>query len=391
MRILSLNIFTLYYKLNSVDFENKNLLLSNKKIIVCFAFTKEHWIDYFVPIAMRLEELFPDKYQIIYLSDVNKGIKNGSIFKRLFLYSSIDKRLSKFNISKYFHFDFNELSLYKHKIKTDIVLFTEKIDHINLGAKHRIFIPHYILLKSTDTDLNLKFNHIFIPTTNRYFYTKNVIESHNKYVITHNVGYPKFNLQAKNIKPFKSNNPVVIYAPSLERSILFKVLDDGILDVFARLKNINFIIKLHPAISSGRSDGILRLFENSSKTYSNIYVDKNSPVQSFHEVSDLMIADYGNVGAEYKLSSGKKVIYLSVDEAFKGGSDLLFRDNHGDGIFSVDELEENIPRILNIPNISVEKLQKLRDDVVYNYDSSCSVGAYTINDILENNYKRDLI
>lgn len=379
------NYYKNFHALNLIQ-QNNYINNAQDKEVIFYVFRGVHCVDNFIPIHLSIMKLFPDKFQIFYISDFAAATRDSSVIGIIKRSNELQKILTTHNINHVSHFDRSYIRELKSFPDCDMMLFSENVDDVSFGEKHRVYLPRYIVLKAklkkdfrNIKDLN--FNHMFSSSTEEFFYSRKQILYKNRDVKIHNVGYPKFKLDVDPKKLFNNKQKTIIYAPSLEKEILFEFLDDGILEVFASLPTYNIIIKLHPSLAAGKQS-IVNVFLDYAQKYQNIKIDELSPIQSLIKNSDLLIADYGSVAAEYKLLSGKRVMCLKVPEKYEGGSDLMFRDKYADEICEIKTLKRAIEKNLNFSEMENKTLQKVRDDVLYHYNDSDIVCATRINKIL---------
>ena len=366
--------------------EKKRQLLARTQQVptICFAFRGIHWIDFFIPIHLELRRLYGDQYCVVYMSDLQSTLKK-NMSSRLSFYQTVRQNLRQQGIADDSYFDIEELPLFEQNFSAEILLFCENMNHIQFhGLRHRVYIPHYCVVKAKDRATfsgikNLDMHHVFIPSKGTYFYTRSQMRYNNPDTQLHPIGYPKLELVIESVQGDAIKNPV-IYAPSLEKEVLFDALDQGILDVFASLPDIHFLIKLHPSIE-GYKGGVGHIFHHYKKKYANITIDNMTAIHKFAHHSQLLITDFGSVGAEYKLLTGKPVIYLQVPAKYLGGSDLEFRDSYAEALVSVSELQATIVKTIGMDD-SDDALATMRSKTLFHYGEASSVAAKKIVEIV---------
>ena len=94
------------------------------------------------------------------------------------------------------------------------------------------------------------------------------------------------------------------------------------------------------------------------------------------------IAGFGSVGAEYRLSFGKRVIYLKTPQKIAGGADLIFRDRFADAICEVKELEKTIISLLEKSDLTDIEKEEMGKQVLYSYGTADEKAASAIDKIL---------
>ena len=211
-------------------------------------------------------------------------------------------------------------------------------------------------------------------------------EQQNKIEI-HPVGYPKEGLKVSQIKSFpNSNKPLIVYAPSLDIDLLKKTIKEGIINVFKNNPQWNFLVKLHPSLES-RRHYISSFFRNQLSEYQHIVFDSLSNINSFFDEGTIVICDFGSVGGEFSLQTGKRMIYLQVSKQYEGGGDLNFRDDYADTVSSIQELPENINKVLRLePRKSIE-LEQIRKTVLTCSSNSDEKAATSINALIKKHKK----
>ena len=87
-------------------------------------------------------------------------------------------------------------------------------------------------------------------------------------------------------------------------------------------------------------------------------------MQSLSSRADVMITDFGSSGAEWKLTHGKRVIFLKVPKTYAGGADLLFRDHFADAVCEVGNLTKAIKKTAAMTSLDAQELTTLRQTVL---------------------------
>ena len=346
--------------------QKKTLLENSKgKKIILFTFRTLHFIDWFAPIHLAIQRDFPGKYEIFYIDFSTTLHRIGRGFEYIHFQKQVEERLTQLEISHLSHFSHEDLSEFPSFPKPSVLITCESIRQEFFSVEERIYLPHYILPKSNETELpsNIRFNHVFVPTIPPYTYKllKKNLKSKTKF---HNVGYPKLCTKSVPINSFKGSNlPVVLYAPSLDLKLIFDALDKGILEIFKEMKFCNIIIKLHPSLAS-RRHYITTFLSEQLKLEEHIRIDEISGIQSLAMESKILIADFGSMGGEYRLRYGKRVVFLETPKKYEGGADLLFRDNFADAKSKVKDLADPISTLLKKGNLSNYELKIMRKKVL---------------------------
>lgn len=355
-------------------------LKSHQKVIFVL-FRDQHWLDFFFPVNQALLNQFPEQFVVFYIgfSSHLRRVKNRVTF--LHYHNQISQRIKKAGLDPAHYFSSEELSMYRNFPKANLSLTTEGIRQETFEIGHRVYIPHYFVLKSKDKlPKNIRYNHVFLPSKPPYSYPSMDKATGVEF---HEVGYPKIcNSIAGGNLIFQNNNPVVVYAPTLEVSMLMDTLNKGIMEIFAGMSGINVLVKLHPSLGS-RLHPIRELFEKHVSQMTNAVLDTNSNLLDVAVNSSLLITDFGSVGAEYRTCFGKRVIYLQVPEWCEGGSDLLFRDHFADKISSIKDLKSNIETVLKMGDLSEFEIEDMRNKVLYNPQTSDIAAATAIAKILD--------
>ena len=100
-----------------------------------------------------------------------------------------------------------------------------------------------------------------------------------------------------------------------------------------------------------------------------------------------MICDFGSVGGEFSIQTRKRMIYLQVSKQYEGGGDLNFRDDYADTVSSIQELPENINKVLRLePRKSIE-LEQIRKTVLTCSSNSDEKAATTIDALINKHQK----
>ena len=354
---------------------------SENKKRVFFVFRGAHFIDWFTPIHRSLETLFPGRYQVFYINYTETLKRLRLEVERLEMNKQIDGRLLRCGISPIHHFSAEETRMLENFPNPHLIATTEGIRHEDFQSDYRVFIPHGCVVKEDRIQTNIRYNHFFLPAKSPYTYKELHFDGNRDFEI-HAVGYPKLHSEIQGIEPlFRDNKPVVIFAPSLDIKLLLDFVAQGLIAVISRMTHVNFLIKLHPSFGS-TNHYIRELFRHQIKNLPHIKLDLHTNIQDCAEYSQLLITDFGGVGAEYRLGFGKRVIYLKLPEDFQSGSDLIFRDHFADGIAAVENLESAITAMLKKGDLTEQERQKMGNRVLYHFDSADEEAAKAIDRIL---------
>jgi len=362
--------------------EKQALIDSGKKRkVIFFTFRTLHFLDWFAPIHLALERLFPEKYEVFYINFGATLHRIGTGFEYIRYHRKVEERMLLLGVSPLRHFSHQELAEYSSVPEPEVHLTCESIRQETFSVPERIYLPHYALPKDIDTGLpeNIRFNHVFLPTQPPYTYQQ-LNEKFPGNVKVHFVGYPKLHALHSNLKLFNDDRPVVIYAPSLEIKLLFGALDKGLLDIIKKLNQYLFVIKLHPSLAS-RKHYVTSFISRQLKDAQNIKFNDLAGIQELAEESSIMITDYGSAGGEYRMGFGRRIICLKVPEEYEGGADLRFRDDFADAVCEVEELEQVIESVINKGDISFSELHDMREKVLSSLGAADEAAARAINEI----------
>ncbi len=362
----------------------KQAVINNGKTrkVIFFTFRTLHFLDWFAPIHLALDRLFPEKYEVFYINFGATLHRIGAGIEYIRYHRKVEERMLLLGVSPLRHFSHQELAEYSSIPEPAVHLTCESIRQETFSAPERIYLPHYALPKAIDTGLpeNIRFNHVFLPTRPPYTYQQ-LNQKFPGNVKVHSVGYPKLHAVHSNVLCFKDDErPVVIYAPSLEIKLLFDALDKGLLDIIKKLTQYLFVIKLHPSLAS-RRHYVTSFISRQLKDAEHIQFNDLAGIQELAEESSIMITDYGSAGGEYRMGFGRRIICLKVPEEYEGGADLRFRDDFADAVCEVGELELVIESVINKGNISFSELQDMREKVLSFPDAADEAAARTINEI----------
>ena len=362
----------------------KQAVINNGKTrkVIFFTFRTLHFLDWFAPIHLALDRLFPEKYEVFYINFGATLHRIGAGIEYIRYHRKVEERMLLLGVSPLRHFSHQELAEYSSIPEPAVHLTCESIRQETFSAPERIYLPHYALPKAIDTGLpeNIRFNHVFLPTRPPYTYQQ-LNQKYPGNVKVHSVGYPKLHAVHSNVKRFNDDErPVVIYAPSLEIKLLFDALDKGLLDIIKKLTQYLFVIKLHPSLAS-RRHYVTSFISRQLKDAEHIQFNDLAGIQELAEESSIMITDYGSAGGEYRMGFGRRIICLKVPEEYEGGADLLFRDDFADAVCEVEELELVIESVINKGDLSFSELQDMREKVLSFPDAADEAAARTINEI----------
>jgi len=362
--------------------EKQALIDSGKKRkVIFFTFRTLHFLDWFAPIHLALERLFPEKYEVFYINFGATLHRIGTGFEYIRYHGKVEERMLLLGVTPLRHFSHQELAEYSSVPEPAVHLTCESIRQETFSVPERIYLPHYALPKEIDTGLpeNILFNHVFLPTQPPYTY-QHLNEKFPVNFKVHSVGYPKLHALHSNLKYFNDDRPVVIYAPSLEIKLLFDALDKGLLDIIKKLTQYLFVIKLHPSLAS-RKHYFTSFISWQLKDAENIQFNDLAGIQDLAEESSIMITDFGSAGGEYRMGFGRRIICLKVPEEYEGGADLRFRDDFADAVCEVEELEQAIESVINKGDISFSEVQEMREKVLSSPDVADEAAARKINEI----------
>ena len=279
----------------------KQALIDNGKTraVIFFTFRTLHFLDWFAPIHLALDRLFPEKYEVFYINFGTTLHRIGAGIEYIRYHRKVEERMLLLGVSPLRHFSHQELAEYSSIPEPAVHLTCESIRQETFLSPERIYLPHYALPKSIDTGLpgNIRFNHVFLPTRPPYTYQQ-LNQKYPGNVKVHSVGYPKLHAIHSNVKRFNDDErPVVIYAPSLEIKLLFDALDKGLLDIIKKLTQYLFVIKLHPSLAS-RRHYVTSFISRQLKDAEHIQFNDLAGIQELAEESSVMITDFGSVGGE---------------------------------------------------------------------------------------------
>jgi len=349
--------------------------------IIYFTFRDLHLLDWFCPIDRALERLFPDHYRVFYVDFGSSLKKIGTGFDYLPYHRQIQQRLLEHGIDPAAHFSDREIGWFHHFPAPDLIVTSETIRRENFSAPQRVYLPHYTVPKAKDRlPEKIRYQHVFLPT--RLPYSYNELEAQRSSgVQLHPVGYPKLHvLPPRDVKE-PAGRPLVVYAPSLEIDIVLVALKAGLLAVFKGMTEIDFVIKLHPTLAS-KMRYLRHYIDRQIAGSPNIVGDSRSSIQTLGQRASVLIADFGSVGAEFRLSFGKRVLYLKVPDRLAGGADLRFRDAFADSITEVAGLAPEIRRLLALGDLSEQELIAMKDRVLFSWQNADETAARTIQTII---------
>ena len=377
-------LYTFVNKSHPYLHSEKQALIDNCKtrIVIFFTFRTLHFLDWFAPIHLALERLFPEKFEVFYINFGATLHRIGTGIEYIRYHRKVEERMLLLGVSPLLHFSHHELAKYSSVPEPSVHLTCESIRQETFSAPQRIYLPHYALPKAIDKGLpeNIRFNHLFLPTRPPYTY-RQLNEKFPGNVKVHSVGYPKLHAMHNSFKHVNDDKrPVVIYAPSLEIKLLFDTLDKGLLDIIKKMKQYLFVIKLHPSLAS-RRHYVTSFISHQIKEVDHIQFNELAGIQELAEGSSIMITDYGSAGGEYRMGFGRRIICLKVPEEYEGGADLRFRDDFADAVCEVEELEQVIDSVINKGDISLPELKNMREKVLSFTDAADDAAARTINEI----------
>jgi hypothetical protein len=350
--------------------------------IVFYVFRDLHLIDWFIPIHRALEQDFPGQFAVLYINFGSSLKKVGTGFDYLPYLKGIEQRLEEIEYAYLRHFSDQEIELFNRFPQPDLIVTTETIRKECFQTRHRVYLPHYTVPKANDTlPEKIDYNHVFLPTKAEFSYSS-LAHPANKPVLIHQIGYPKLNRSpVQPVRLFDDDHPTILYAPSLDIKLIRQFINQGLLSVFKTLQEINLVIKLHPTLSS-KMHYLYDFLCNELKREPHIRIDTKTNIQALGPCTSALIADFGSVGAEYRLSFGKRVVYLQVPDRYQGGADLRFRDGFADAITTVKTLESSLHKVLTMGDLKLEEWEAMKDRVLFNRQNAAQAAARKIHEIL---------
>jgi hypothetical protein len=380
--------------------------------VVFVTFRDLHLLDWFFPIDRALARLFPGRYVLFYI-DFGASLKRvGPGFHYLPYKRQIQERFIDNGIDPAAHFSDQEIRYFKGFPAPALIMTTETIRQERFDARHRVYLPHYIVPKAKDRlPPKIRYQHVFLPAKPPFSYN-GLEQAPASDVVLHPVGYPKMHAIGTTYTPDKTPVPgktctpakipllgkaqtpdpgpstiatkpisTVLYAPSLEIDITFGLLKQGLLAAFASMPSVAFIIKLHPTLSS-KMAYLRHYIDRRIAHIPNIQCDSRSSIQSLGQMASILVTDFGSVGAEFRLSFGKRVLYLPVPDHLFGGADLRFRDAFADSIADIPNLAAEIQRLLSLGDLTVQERQEMKDRVLYSWRDADEQAARTLHQII---------
>lgn len=356
--------------------------IDSQQKIVFYVFRDLHLIDWFIPIHRALAQEFPGQFAVFYINFGSTLKKVGRGLGYLPYLQGIEQRLEEIEDAYLYHFSDREIALYRHFPQPDLIVTTETIRKERFSALHRVYLPHYTVPKANDTlPKKITYNHVFIPTTSEFSYASLIHPAETPLQI-HPVGYPKLNATPKpSVRLFDNENPTILYAPSLDINLIRLFIRQGLLTVFRSLRMFNLVIKLHPTLSS-KMHYLYGYLSAELKQEAHIKLDSKTNIQELGPGTSALITDFGSVGAEYRLSFGKRVIYLQVPDRYRGGADLRFRDQFADAITTVDKIATSLYTVIRMGDLEQAEWQAMKERVIYNWQNASQVAARKIFEIL---------
>lgn len=333
---------------------------------IVFTFRTLHFLDWFVPIHQALERLYPGQYGVLYLDYATTLRRVGSGWEYLRYREQVQSRMLGLGVDPLLHASHEELEAFGAPIPWQAGITCESIRQERLQLPLRIYLPHYSLPKAIDRTLpeNIRFEHAFLPTRPPYSYAALNDDPGSTRAMLHDVGYPKECLPVEPNRIFPGDDrPVILYAPSLEVPLLQAALRQGLVEVFRNHPEWNFVVKLHPSLES-RRHYVAGFMKQQLEGLPHVRFDSLSSIQSLAGEASVLITDFGSVGGEFRMSAGKRVVFLETPRRYAGGADLQFRDDFADAVCSVEALPQVLGEVLAQGDLSQEELQEMRTRVL---------------------------
>ena len=96
-----------------LDSEKQVLIDSGKKRkVIYFTFRTLHFLDWFAPINLALERLFPEKYEVLYINFGSTLHRIGTGFEYIRYHRKVEERMLLLGVSPLRHFSHHELAEY---------------------------------------------------------------------------------------------------------------------------------------------------------------------------------------------------------------------------------------------------------------------------------------
>ena len=121
----------------------KQALIDNGKTrtVIFFTFRTLHFLDWFVPIHLALERLFPEKYEVFYINFGSTQHRIGVGFEYIRYHRKVEERMLLLGVSPLRHFSHQELAEYSLFPEPAVHLTCESIRQEPFSVPERFIFP----------------------------------------------------------------------------------------------------------------------------------------------------------------------------------------------------------------------------------------------------------
>ena len=125
----------------------KQALIDNDttRTAIFFTFRTLHFLDWFAPIHLALDRLFPEKYEVFYINFASTLHRIGAGIEYIRYHRKVEERMLLLGVSPLRHFSHKELAEYSSIPGPAVHLTCESIRQEAFAAPERIYLPHYAL------------------------------------------------------------------------------------------------------------------------------------------------------------------------------------------------------------------------------------------------------
>lgn len=210
-------------------------------------------------------------------------------------------------------------------------------------------------------------------------------------------GYPKIDFMNKKVKSVSTNlvnkkrTPTIIYCPTLySNNVKLKqvssVKDFGFQIIENLLDNgFNVIFRPHPYnIKNNDISETIKKIDNSFSENKNFKFDYSSSYYESYIESDLMLSDISGTAFTYFFGYNRPVIFydMGIEEI---GVHYTKRNLVGELVSNVYDINKKITLLLNDKQFVSNKLEKAKEELIYNFGTSEAIISKEIIAMLDGN------
>jgi len=213
-------------------------------------------------------------------------------------------------------------------------------------------------------------------------------------------GYHKLELIKKQFDNYNNNNNnnktnkiKILIAPSWGDNSILNYC--GIKLIQTLLNNGSIVIVRPHPMTFKKSKKLINQIIKDYNQNENFFLEKNiSSTDSFYN-ADILVTDWSGVAYEYAFGTGKPILFIDVPQKIVNPRykeigidpvDISVRDKIGKvlKLKDIDKISDYVNELIINKDKYFERINKSRDEMVYNFGTSSKVGATYIASLLKN-------